>query len=94
MADERKKEERSIAPAVETEKPRYVRQYVMNKRHRKKYNSSRPEPIFTETEISEVHFKDEVRIADEIAQKEKRRKAKLILFACMISLLVVLAYPI
>jgi hypothetical protein len=48
------------------EKPRYVRQYVMHKRHKRTYGDSRPEPIFTQPEIMEKPTNTEEQIAKEL----------------------------
>jgi cell division protein FtsQ len=76
------------------EKPRYVRQYVMHKRHKRTYGDSRPEPIFTQPEIMEKPTNTEEQIAKELAEKQKKQKAKKLLFLCIIAFILVLLYPL
>jgi cell division protein FtsQ len=76
------------------EKPRYVRQYIMRKRHKRTYEESRPEPVFTQPELIKKHESEEEQIAKELEQKKKKQKAKKLLFACIIAFILILMYPL
>lgn len=79
---------------VTNEKPRYVRQYVMRKRHKRTYEDSRPEAIFTQPDVIKKTANVEEQIAKELADKQKKQKAKKMLFVCIIAFILVLLYPL
>lgn len=79
---------------VTNEKPRYVRQYVMRKRHKRTYEDSRPEAIFTQPDVIKKTANVEEQIAKELADKQKKQKAKKMLFICIIAFILVLLYPL
>ena len=94
MSEDNKKTGIENAPQTEGEKPRYVRQYVMRKRHKRTYEESRPEPVFTQPEVIKKTANKEEQIAKELAEKQKKQKAKKLLFLCIIAFILVLLYPL
>lgn len=94
MAEDNKKVGMENAQQTESEKPRYVRQYVMRKRHKRTYEESRPEPIFTQPDVIKKTANAEEQIAKELAEKQKKQKAKKLLFLCIIAFILVLLYPL
>ena len=95
MAEENKnKQDKNNIGQTPQENQRYVRQYVMRKRHKRAYEDSRPEPVFTQPEIIQKSENGEEKIARELAQKAKKQKAKKLLFLCIIAFILVLLYPL
>ena len=94
MSEDNKKTGIENAPQTEGEKPRYVRQYVMRKRHKRTYEESRPEPVFTQPEVIKKTANKEEQIVKELAEKQKKQKAKKLLFLCIIAFILVLLYPL